>query len=166
MATTDASPTAPATVTTAGHAPTFRANGCAPANPATYSPVSAAAVFAPVARFHSRAASVPAAASATPPNGRFRVHRATAYPPTSPPAATTEAGILAIRCHLHHLDTVRNSCPEAISAAFARLREMAAAHVAQRNACPRRTATDGKGRQRTARDGSGWRCVRRRDQRT
>ncbi|MBK6030413.1 hypothetical protein JHN57_17880 [Streptomyces sp. MBT59] len=46
----------------------------------------------PACRFHSYAASDPAAASATPPSGRFLVHRATPYPPTSPLAA---AGSLA-----------------------------------------------------------------------
>lgn len=65
-------------------------------NAATYAVVSPTDARGPACRFHSYAATVPAAARATPPSGRFLVHRATAYPPTSPLAATAAAGTFAI----------------------------------------------------------------------
>lgn len=92
----EAAATPPATVNTAGQAPTFLASGCEPANAATYATVSPAAARGPAWRFHSYAASAPAAASAPPPSGRFFVHLATAYPPTSPLAATAAAGTFAM----------------------------------------------------------------------
>jgi transcriptional regulator GlxA family with amidase domain len=76
--------TAPATPNTAGHAPTFLASGCDPANPATYATVSAPAARPPACCRHCRAAAAPATASTTPPSGRFLVQRATPYPPMSP----------------------------------------------------------------------------------
>lgn len=64
----EASATAPATPSTDGHAPTFLASGCEPANAATYAAPSAPAALPPAARRHCTAAAVPAAASTAPPS--------------------------------------------------------------------------------------------------